>query len=265
MQQAHDYLAEAAELANVVNHLPDTIFDRTTLFKSWTINDVIGHLYMFDVAALKTLQSSEEFKSFYSHITKRLDQGMTLLESQYSFLGKLSGRRLFEVWQKNSGAVGLAYGNANPKKRLQWVGPDMSAISSITARQMETWAHGQEVFDVLGIIRPAHDRIRNICHLGVATFGWSFKNRHIPIPEHTPYVCLTAPSGKLWEWNAPNSPHSITGTALAFAEVVTQVRNIEDTNLIVDGAVANQWMAIAQCFAGIPENPPSKGTRVCSS
>ena len=141
----------------------------------------------------------------------------------------------------------------------------MSAISSITARQMETWAHGQEVFDVLGIIRPAHDRIRNICHLGVATFGWSFENRHIPIPEHTPYVCLTAPSGKLWEWNAPNTTHSITGTALAFAEVVTQVRNIEDTNIIARGEIANQWMAIAQCFAGVPENPPGKGTRVCSS
>ena len=264
MQQAHDYLAEAAELANILNHHPESIFGRKTLFKSWTINDVIGHLYMFDTAALKTLKSAEDFKSFYSPIAKCLDQGMSILESQYSFLDKLSGRRLFEVWQKTTDEVGLAYANADPKKRLQWVGPDMSAISSITARQMETWAHGQEVFDVLGVVRPAHDRIRNICHLGVATFGWSFQNRHIPIPEHAPHVCLTAPSGTLWKWNPPSIPNSITGSALAFSEVVTQVRNIEDTNLIINGEIANKWMEIAQCFAGNPEDPPKKGERVIS-
>ena len=73
MQQAHDYLAEAAELENILSQYPESIFNRITLFKSWTINDVIGHLYMFDIAALKTLKSDEEFKSFYSPIAKRLD------------------------------------------------------------------------------------------------------------------------------------------------------------------------------------------------
>ena len=52
MQQAHDYLAEAAELGNILSQYPESIFNRITLFKSWTINDVIGHLYMFDIAAL---------------------------------------------------------------------------------------------------------------------------------------------------------------------------------------------------------------------
>ena len=43
----------------------------------------------------------------------------------------------------------------------------MSARSAISARQMETWAHGQEVFDVLGADREEHDRIRNIVVLGL--------------------------------------------------------------------------------------------------
>ncbi len=75
MQQAHDYLAEASELANILANQPESIFAQTTLFKSWTINDVIGHLYMFDVAALKTLQSADEFDVFYTQISERLDQG----------------------------------------------------------------------------------------------------------------------------------------------------------------------------------------------
>ena len=40
------------------------------------------------------------------------------------------------------------YKGTDPKKRLKWAGPEMSARSSVTARQMETWAHGQELFDV---------------------------------------------------------------------------------------------------------------------
>ena len=86
MQQAHDYVAEASELANILANQPESIFAQTTLFKSWTINDVIGHLYMFDVAALKTLQSADEFDVFYTQISERLDQGMSLLESQHSYL-----------------------------------------------------------------------------------------------------------------------------------------------------------------------------------
>ena len=261
MQQAHDYVAEASELANILANQPESIFAQTTLFKSWTINDVIGHLYMFDVAALKTLQSADEFDVFYTQISERLDQGMSLLESQHSYLQDLSGKRLFSKWQKNSQKLGEAYAKSDPKKRLKWVGPDMSAMSSITARQMETWAHGQEVFDALGIPRPTHDRIKNICHLGVVTFGWSFQNRQIAVPQPEPYVSLKAPSGKIWEWNNPASPYSVKGDALDFATVVTQVRNIKDTNLKIEGQVAKQWMEIAQCFAGKPENPPLQGTR----
>jgi hypothetical protein len=74
-------------------------------------------------------------------------------------------------------------------------------------------------------------------------------------------VSLKAPSGKIWEWNNPASPYSLKGDALDFATVVTQVRNIKDTNLKIEGQVAKQWMEIAQCFAGKPENPPLQGTR----
>ena len=49
------------------------------------------------------------------------------------------------------------------------------------------------------------------------------------------------------------------GKALAFAQVVTQVRSIDDITLKVKGPAAQKWMSIAQCFASAPENPPKKG------
>ena len=261
MQQAHDYLAEVDELSNLLRDQLESIFLKKTLFKSWTVNDVIGHLYMFDFAALKSLQNENEFAKIYSNVSSHLDQGMSLLESQYPFLTELSGKNLFERWYGNSRKLGAAFAGADPSVRLKWFGPEMSAKSSITARQMETWAHGQEIFDVLGVKRTAHDRIKNICHLGVATFGWSFTNRGLKVPDHTPYVRLISPSGKIWEWGDSGSSSSINGNASEFAEVVTQVRNVQDTKLKSEGAIAKNWMKIAQCFAGQPENPPAKGSR----
>ena len=68
MQQAHDFLEEAATLADLLDNQPEQIFDTVTLFKSWTINDVIGHLYMFDVGALKTLESAKSVEIFFAPI-----------------------------------------------------------------------------------------------------------------------------------------------------------------------------------------------------
>ena len=43
--------------------------------------------------------------------------------------------------------------------------------------------------------------------------------------------------------------------------MVTQTRSVADTALRLEGPVAKQWMAIAQCFAGPPHDPPAPGTR----
>ena len=137
----------------------------------------------------------------------------------------------------------------------------MSVRSSITARHMETWAHGQEVYDHLGINRNDTDRVKNIVVIGVNTFAWTFINRNLDVPKKMPKLILFSPSNTRWEWNADNEDDAITGSASEFCQVVTQVRNIEDTELEVKGEIAKKWMSIAQCFAGSPENPPKKGSR----
>ena len=53
----------------------------------------------------------------------------------------------------------------------------------------------------------------------------------------------------------------IEGTALDFCFTVTQVRNVKHTGLVVVGPVATSWMEIAQCFAGVPVDPPAPGVR----
>ena len=97
--------------------------------------------------------------------------------------------------------------------------------------------------------------------MGAATFGWSYINRQRPVPEAPPALHLTAPSGIVWHWNEETETDRITGSAVDFARVVTQVRNIADTSLKIRGETATDWMTIAQCYAGNPTDPPAPGTR----
>ncbi|UWQ23958.1 TIGR03084 family protein [Leisingera aquaemixtae] len=261
MQQAEDFRAESRALAAILADLPEAAFHEATQFKDWTIGHVLGHLHLFNAAAEASLQGEDEFAAFIAPVLQDMQAGKTILECQFPWLGGLSGRALFQAWRDGAERCADAYAAADPKRRLKWIGPDMSALSAITARQMETWAHGQEVFDLLGLQRQDRDRIRNIAHLGVATYGWSFANRGLEVPEPAPFVQLTGPSGAVWEWNTPQAGNFVKGSAVEFAQVVTQVRNAGDTGLQAEGAAAQDWMRIAQCFAGPPETPPGKGSR----
>ena len=261
MQQADDFLEESNSLFAIVSPLNDEQLLIVTQFKKWTIEDIIGHLHIFNHAAKLALESSEAFNAFFAPMVNDLAVGKSLLDFQRDWLGKVKGRELVEVWRAGYEDIAAIYGNADPKQRITWVGPPMSARSSITARQMETWAHGQAVFDTLGLEREDSDRIKNIVHMGVGTYGWTFINRKWEVPDPAPYVELTAPSGEVWQWNEEQDDNCVSGLATEFCQIVTQTRNVADTNITTVGEAASRWMANAQCFAGQPHDAPKVGTR----
>jgi uncharacterized protein (TIGR03084 family) len=181
------------------------------------------------------------------------------------WINGLAGRVLVSRWREYYTDMATRWVDADPRVRLKWAGPDMSVLSSITARLMETWAHGQAVYDLLGVKRVDTDRIHNIAVLGVNTFKWTFLNRSWAVPDQVPGVELVAPSGECWSWNESNRDDRVSGSATEFCQVVTQTRNIADTQLKVSGPVAECWMATAQCFAGPPETPPVAGARTLTT
>ena len=261
MEQAIDFLEESRQLYKLLISRQKSDYYKKTQFKNWTIDQVLGHLHIFNHAANISLKTPDEFERFFSPISKAMSSGMKLVDTQVDWLGGLSGRHLLDAWWTGVVETSENYFVADPRARLKWVGPKMSARSSITARQMETWAHGQEIFDILGQKRVEHDRVKNIVHLGVATFGWTFENRQMTIPHQSPYVRLRSPSGLIWEWNDYSKTSVIEGSAVDFASVVTQTRNIRDTSLKITGEVSKRWMNMAQCFAGPPHDPPTVNTR----
>ena len=261
MQQAQDFCDESAALYAVLEPLTEDAYTVPTLFNDWTVNDILQHLHHFNIMADLSLNEPDRFVAEYARI-KALREKVGFVESSNECLGGIKGRPLLEAWRAYYEEMTPRFAAADPKKRVKWAGPDMSARSSITARLMETWAHGQEIYDLLGLKRENTDRIKNIAHLGINTFGWTFANRKQAEPGPRPFVRLVAPSGDAWEWGEPSDAERVEGAAEEFCQVVCQTRNIADTDLQVTGPVATQWMAVAQCFAGPPKDPPAPGTRV---
>jgi uncharacterized protein (TIGR03084 family) len=260
IEQAIDFRDESEALYELLEPLKDEDFERVTQFKEWKINDVLTHLHIWNWAADLTLKDSEAFVEFLRQVASHVVKG-PLREFENEWIKGLKNRELLNEWYTFCLAMSDRYAAADPKTRVKWAGPDMSVRSKITARLMETWAHGQGVYDVLGVKRVDRDRVKNIAMLGVNTFHWTFACRGLEAPGKAPYVKLTAPSGDTWEWNEPSEEDRVEGFATEFCQVVTQVRNIADTDLAVKGDVATRWMSTAQCFAGPPEEPPAPGTR----
>lgn len=258
MQQAQDFLEESEALHAIVVQLTDGQLDQRTGFKNWTINHVLQHLHVWNQAADLSLRDGKAFMEFFQKV---VSSGLQLRDFEHQFLDGLTGAELVRAWRETYLGVAKRFSEVDPSLRLKWAGPDMSARSSITARLMETWAHGQEVYDVLGLVRENKDRIRNIVVLGVNTYGWTFKNRGMEPPGPMPHLRLTAPSGDIWTFGDESSDERIEGLAEQFCNVVTQTRNVVDTALQVTGPISSQWMELAQCFAGGAEEPPVPGTR----
>jgi len=260
-EQPSDFRDESDALHALVQPLDSAALNRPTAFKNWSIADVIRHLHLWNHAAELSLRQPDAFAALSAEIRTYLDSGGGLRGFETLRLGALPEVALVAAWRDTYKAVAERFVGADPSARVQWFGPPMSVRSSITARLMETWAHGQAVYDLLGVVRRNTDRIRNIVVLGVNTFDWTFKVRGEAPPAPKPHLVLTAPSGAVWTWNEPSDTDRIEGAAEEFCQVVTQVRNVADTRLTVRGAAATAWMAKAQCFAGPPETPPAPGTR----
>ena len=115
MQQAEDFMAESRALENILEPLTEAEFATPTLFKGWTIDDVIGHLHMFIVAAEKTRESDIAFEEFFAPILAGLSAGRSLVKTQYPWLDGLQERALFAAWQQTFERMAAGYGKADPK------------------------------------------------------------------------------------------------------------------------------------------------------
>jgi uncharacterized protein (TIGR03084 family) len=244
-----DLEAEHADLDRLLGPLDETSWGLMTPATAWAVRDQVSHLAFFDDAATMAIVDPD---TFVVTAEAALATGGDPMEEHLLRGRALSGRDVLAWWRDARRSMVEAAGGLDPHARVPWFGPPMGALSFVSARLMETWAHGQDVADALAVTRVPTARLRHIAHLGVRARPFSYVVHGLDVPGDPVRVELTGPSGEHWEWDAEASSDTVRGSALDFCLVVTQRRHLSDTTLTVRGSSASQWLAIAQAFAGPP-------------
>ncbi|UCG07779.1 MAG: TIGR03084 family protein [Desulfobacterales bacterium] len=249
-----DLANEQQALDAIVADLDEAGWKTMTPSDGWNIKEQIRHLAYFEERARLCASNPAGFKRWLTEMLQDLKRMNAHIETTGS---DLSATETLNWWREERSALLEILEKMDRKDRLPWYGPDMSAMSFATARLMETWAHGQDIVDALGVERKPTEGLRHIAHLGVSTFGWSYANRQMEVPQTPVRVELTGPSGDLWAWGPEDTKDIVKGPAEDFCLVVVQRRHVADTNLMIIGETAAQWMSITQAYAG----PPGEGRK----
>lgn len=238
----------------MVGVFDDATWARPTPAVGWTIRDQIAHLAYFDEAAALAVRDPVGFRLEADELLAGGDDFVDRISAEYSHVTSRHVQLWFRAARRE--LLGL-FASVLQSTKVPWFGPDMSLASAVTARIMETWAHGQDVADALEITGVPITRLRHIAHLGVRTRGFSFAAHGRTVPTAPVRVELNGPDGKCWTWGPADVAGTVSGDALDFCLVVTRRRHRDDTALRITGAVADAWMSIAQDYAG----PPGSGRR----
>lgn len=243
---------EHSSLEELVAPLDAEGLDQPTPAEGWSIRDQISHLAFFDEAGATAIAAPDVFAAGLEEIASDVDAFVNapLERGRHMF-----PEELMAWWRSARSDMVKIFRTADPDVRVPWYGPWMKPASFISARLMETWAHGQDVADALGVERVPTERLKHVSFLGFRARPFSYATHGLPEPEGTVRLELRGPDGDLWTWG--EGQDVVRGDALDFCLVVTQRRHPDDTNLEASGPIAKEWISIAQSFAG----PPGSGRR----
>jgi uncharacterized protein (TIGR03084 family) len=241
-----DLACEQEELDAVLGALAPEAFELDTPAEGWAVRDQVSHLAYFDAAAVLALVAPDRFAEH----RRLLASGAEGAAPDLALGRSVPPDALVSAWRSGRDDLAAAASSAEPARRMPWYGPDMSLASFVTARLMETWAHGQDVRDALGLRPSETDRLRHVCHIGVAARGYAHAVHGVEDDGSPVRVELSAPSGGTWAWGPADAPDRIAGSGLGFALVVTQRRHPDDTDVEAEGPAATRWLSVAQAFAG---------------
>jgi len=248
-QIVDDLRAESDELDALVAPLAADRWSAPTPAAGWTIAHQIGHLLWTDRGALVAVTDPDVFADV---VAAALADPTGFVDAAADELAAVPPAELLADWRATRAQLHDALLTVDDGRKLPWFGPPMSGPSMATARLMETWAHGLDVADALGVTRPATARLRSIAHIGVRTRDFAFVINDLAPPSEPFRVELRAPDGSVWTWGPAEAAQRVSGSAEDFCCLVTQRRPLRDLDVAASGDDAARWLTIAQAFAGPP-------------
>src|SRR6266568_3133756 len=227
-----DLAAESAVTRALVAGLDEAGWHTPTPAAGWDIADQISHLAYFDEVTVQSALRPEQFKAEFAEAEASSAINPDAIAVRFR---DRSGSELLDWFDTARAELLNTFKNLDPRARLPWFGPAMSAASSLTARIMETWAHSQDIADALGVTREPTDRLRHVAHIGVGARAFSYAVHGKTLPQTPVRVELTGPHGTAWTWGPAEADNLISGPALDFCLLLTQRRHHNDLGRALEG------------------------------
>jgi len=246
-----DLKAEQQFLDRFLSTLSETQWDLPTPAQGWTIRDSVSHIAHIDEVATALLRGDHT----------PLEVAAKIL-TKFTDIGLEKGRKMKSVdllaWWREARYIMLEeLSKVDPKQRIPWFARPMGARAFATARLMETWAHGLDCFDAVGVEPEDTDRLRHVALLAYMARTFAYQVNGLPVPESPLRLELILPSGIVWTQGEENAADRIRGKASEFCRVAVRRRHWKDMNLEIEGEEARRFIEIVQTYAG----PPGPGRR----
>lgn len=249
--QQQDVLAalvgEGNELDGLVAGLTPEQWSTSTPAPGWTIAHQIAHLAAtFRLAGMAAAQP-DAFTTMVSRLSGDFNRNVEVALTEY-----LSDppEVLLRRWRTERATAEKALAAVPPTQLVPWLVRPLPPGVLAAAGMMELFAHGQDIADALRVRRTATDRIGHLVGFAVRTWDFGYLARGLTPPETALRFELTAPSGRVWTFGPEDSTERVTGPAWDFCLLVCRRRHRDDLALRTTGAVANQWLDIAQAYRG---------------
>lgn len=219
---------------------------RPTPAKGWDVRDTVAHLADTDEIAIDTCTGGPRpLNDFAARFASAEDT---------TLWGVLRGRRrpgreVLAWWEEASARERDVLAGLDLATRVPW-GLGMRPPSFVTARLMETWAHGLDVRAALGLPVVDTDALRHVAWLSYRALPYAFSFAGREAPPGDLRVELTSPSGdETWKYGPVDAPNRITGPAGEFCRLFVQRMSRDEARGLVaegDGAVAA--LEVARAF-----------------
>ena len=254
--------ALTARLDEIVEAAGPDHWNTDTPAEGWDVGMQIAHLAWTDEVSVVAINDPDAFRGV---VDKAMADPTGFVDAGAAEIVATGRDEVLARWRLARGELADALKAADPGDQIPWFGPPMRSKSMTTARIMETWAHGVDVADAVGVAvdtDPAFvGALPHVARLGVRTRAFAYTMNGLEAPGSEIHVALSGPGGEVLEFGPTDAEQKVTGPLLDFCLLVTQRVHPDDTALEAVGEDARGWLRIAQAFAGLPGGGREKGAR----
>ena len=242
--------AQQAELAALLDGLPEDRWHLPTRCQGWDVADVVIHLAQTDAMAVESATgrfeavTADPFAD--TDLPASIDAGAALMVERER---GGPGGELVERWAIGADRLVEVLDAMDLSTRVTWVAGELSARTLATTRLAETWIHTGDVAGALSVDVPPTDRLYHVARLAWRTLPYAFASAGRALAGPVAFR-LSSPAGEPWSF-LPEEPAvtTISGTAVELCQVAARRVDPSATSLTGQGPDAGAVLALARTYA----------------